>query len=242
MARANSSSSGFARGGNGTGTTRVSSGSCAPRREHRADQGLRAADDPGRARPPEGAAGRGPQLAGRCRSCRYAAGQRAAGRQRQHGRRELRSHVGGRRRRLRNGPCSGARSAVTGRRAHHGTVPPSRLAHPFGDLEDGERGAFRVLSTRWPASAGTALAGTVSVTGRGHGVPSAGQLAARRDGGQVGGGQVAAERGANAPGGDQLELTGCASPGSSRPTASSAGSCHPSRAPPSSCGPSPGRP
>ena len=81
----------------------------------------------------------------------------------------------GARRSARNGPCSGARSAVTGPASR--SIGPGCSDDPRGTRSEisttasGDPSAS--CSTKWSASAGTALAGTVRVTGTGHGVPSA---------------------------------------------------------------------
>ena len=147
------------------------------------DQRLRADDELGRPGHQRKQQDSGPELIGQVPElAELTLAERPPGREREHrGAAELGPHVG-------RPSAERAERAVLGR-AERGdrAGQPERVARgvgggPFGDLDHGQRRPLRVAQHQPPASAGTAAAGTVSVTGIGHGVPSASSpLAATAD-------------------------------------------------------------
>ena len=146
-------------------------------------QRLRADDELGRPGHQRKQQDPGPELVGQVPElAELPLAERPPGRERQHrGTAELGPHVG-------RPPAKRAEGPVLGRpQRGDRSRQPEHVARavgggPFADLDHGQRRPLRVLQNQPAASAGTALAGTVSVTGIGHGVPSASSpLAATAD-------------------------------------------------------------
>ena len=171
-ARAPRSSTALPRGGSGTGTTSVPSGSWrAAARTARTSASGRMTRSAGPATSGSSSM-RARSWSARCLSwpsCRRPSGRLVASASTGTLPNSARTSAGGRRS-ARNGPCSGARSAVTGPARRSAAPSASRRSVICITARGDPSGS---CSTRWPASPGRALAGTVSVTGIGQGVPSA---------------------------------------------------------------------
>ena len=113
-----------------------------------------------------------------------------------------RTSAGGRRS-ARNGPCSGARSAVTG----PASAEPRRRRRrrrPLGDLDHGQRRALRVLQHQVVGVAGDG-AGRDGERDRDRPGRAVGELASGGDGGQIRGREIPGQRAERARG-EQLKL------------------------------------